>query len=138
MKFSLRIWSIWFFEFLISFSSTILLSKMKSRFFILWKFDKFLKSFLKTLASFRSILHQSSLSSNITPLYIFSSSIGSFYARFITFELTKYGVIFHDTKSDAKFEEDLNWKMTWGIWHIFTRKIKSLKIGTLIGFFYPE
>ena len=27
------------------------------------------------------------------------------------------------------------WKMTWGIWHIFTRALKSIKIGTLMGRF---
>ena len=35
-----------------------------------------------------------------------------------------------------------NWlvlsKMTWGIWQIFTRALESLKIGTLMGFFYPK
>ena len=35
-----------------------------------------------------------------------------------------------------------NWlvisKMTWGIWQIFTRALKSLKIWTLMGSFYPK
>ena len=35
-----------------------------------------------------------------------------------------------------------NWhllsKMTWRIWGIFTRTLESLKIGTLMGFFYPK
>ena len=30
------------------------------------------------------------------------------------------------------------WKMTWGIWQIFTKTLKSLKIGTLMGSFYPK
>ena len=30
------------------------------------------------------------------------------------------------------------WKMTWGIWQIFTRANESLKIGTFIGSFYPK
>ena len=30
------------------------------------------------------------------------------------------------------------WKMTWGIWQIFTRALESLKIGTLMGSFYPK
>ena len=30
------------------------------------------------------------------------------------------------------------WKMTWGIWQIFTRALRSLKIGTLMGSFYPK
>ena len=41
---------------------------------------------------------------------------------------------------DARFE----WKLTCGFkndirnWEIFTRALESLKIGTLIGFFYPK
>ena len=35
-----------------------------------------------------------------------------------------------------------NWfvlsKLTWEIWEIFTRALKSLKIWTLMGFFYPK
>ena len=30
------------------------------------------------------------------------------------------------------------WKMTWGIWQIFTRALESLKIGTLMGSFNPK
>ena len=30
------------------------------------------------------------------------------------------------------------WKITWGIWKIFTRALESLKIGTLMGFFSPK
>ena len=30
------------------------------------------------------------------------------------------------------------WKMTWGIWQIFTRSLKSVKIGTLMGSFCPK
>ena len=30
------------------------------------------------------------------------------------------------------------WKMTWGIWQIFTRALESVKIGTLMGFFCPK
>ena len=30
------------------------------------------------------------------------------------------------------------WKMTWGIWHVFTRALESLEIGTLMGSFYPK
>ena len=30
------------------------------------------------------------------------------------------------------------WKMTWGIWQIFTRAHKILKIGTFIGSFYTK
>ena len=36
-------------------------------------------------------------------------------------------------KIDAKFEE----KLTLEIWQIFIRALKSLKIGTLMGSFYP-
>ena len=28
--------------------------------------------------------------------------------------------------------------MTCGIWQIFTRALESVKIGTLMGFFYPK
>ena len=35
-----------------------------------------------------------------------------------------------------------NWleicKMTWGIWQVFTRALESLKLGTLMGSFYPK
>ena len=43
-------------------------------------------------------------------------------------------------ESDAKFEENLTcgFKMTWGIWQIFTRALESLKIGTLMRSFYPN
>ena len=30
------------------------------------------------------------------------------------------------------------WKMTWGIWQIFTRALESLKIGILMGSFNPK
>ena len=30
------------------------------------------------------------------------------------------------------------WKMTWKIWQIFPRVLKSLKIGILMGSFYPK
>ena len=30
------------------------------------------------------------------------------------------------------------WKITWGIWQIFTRALVSLKMGTLRGFFCPK
>ena len=30
------------------------------------------------------------------------------------------------------------WKMRWGMWQIFTRALESLKIGTLMGSFYPK
>ena len=30
------------------------------------------------------------------------------------------------------------WKIAWGIWQIFTRALKSPKIGTLMGSFYPN
>ena len=30
------------------------------------------------------------------------------------------------------------WKMTWGIWQIFTRALDSVKIGTLMGSFCPK
>ena len=30
------------------------------------------------------------------------------------------------------------WKMTWGIWQVFTRALESVKIVTLMGFFCPK
>ena len=44
-------------------------------------------------------------------------------------------------KSDAKFEKKtwlVVWKMTWGIWQIFTRALESVKIGTLMGSFLSK
>ena len=65
--------------------SVILLSKMKSLFFSLWKFAKFLMSFFlpnsscqipwKHLSVFLQLLHQSSVPRNITWMYFFSWNI---------------------------------------------------------------
>ena len=43
-------------------------------------------------------------------------------------------------KSDAKFEKKLTCGLEneWRIWQIFTRALGSLKIGTLMGSFYPK
>ena len=44
-------------------------------------------------------------------------------------------------KSDAKFEKKkrlVAWKMTCGIWQIFTRALKNVEIGTLMGSFCPK
>ena len=43
-------------------------------------------------------------------------------------------------KSHAKFEKNwlVVWKMRWRISKIFTRVLESLKIGTLMGSFYPK
>ena len=54
IKFSRCIWLICCFEFLFWFSSDIFLSKMKSPFFSLWKFSKFLMSFLEVQVNFPS------------------------------------------------------------------------------------
>ena len=68
--------------------------------------------------------------------------IGCFWAKYIMFELKKYrGVIFDGTeywweiwrKNDLRFS-----KMIREIWEIFTRALESLKIGTLMRFFYPK
>ena len=42
--------------------------------------------------------------------------------------------------SDAKFKKKTTfaWKMTCGIWQIFTRALESVKIGTLMGSFCPK
>ena len=57
------------------------------------------------------------------------------------FDLKKYwGVILYDTDGWCKIwrTTDFVWKMTWGIWQIFTRALESLKYGTLIGSFNPD
>ena len=42
--------------------------------------------------------------------------------------------------SDAKFKKKTTfaWKMTCGIWQIFTRALESVKIGALMGSFCPK
>ena len=54
---------------------------MKSPFFSVWKFAKFPISFWKKQVIFPSILHQSSVPSNITLLYFFSSNIVYFVQK---------------------------------------------------------
>ena len=39
--------------------------------------------------------------------------------------------------SNITFNWLVVWKMTWGIWQIFTRALESLKIGILMGSFNP-
>ena len=53
---------------------------------------------------------------------------------------SKEELFFKTLKSDTKFEEKLIWglEMTWRIWQIFTRALKSVKIGTLMGSFCPK
>ena len=43
-------------------------------------------------------------------------------------------------ESDANFKKNwfVVWKIKWGIWQIFIRALKSLKIGTFMGFFCPK
>ena len=43
-------------------------------------------------------------------------------------------------KSDAQCDKNRLsvWKMTWGIRQIFTRALESLRIGALMGYFYPK
>ena len=40
--------------------------------------------------------------------------------------------------SNITFNWLVVWKMTWGIWQIFTRALESLKIGILMGSFNPK
>ena len=66
--------------------------------------------------------------------------MGCLWPNYIMFELKKYrGVMFDGTEYWCKIWKK-KWlvfsKMTWGIWEIFTRAFESLKIGTLMGFFY--
>ena len=86
--------------------------------------------FLKQQISFFRILHHSSVSWDITPLY-FCTFMGSFCRNHIKFQLRKYSRVVPLTlKSDANFKEKLTcgFKCAWEIWWIFTQPIKSLKI----------
>ena len=61
-----------------------------------------------------------------------------FWPQYIMLKLRKCrGVMFDNTEYLKE-----NWpflsKVTWGIWEVFTRALESLKIGTLMGFFYPK
>ena len=62
-----------------------------------------------------------------------------FHAKYLTFDQKKYrGVIFNDTGESCKIWRIAGlwlWKMTQGIWQIFTRALESLKIGTSIASF---
>ena len=64
--------------------------------------------------------------------------IGSFWVKYILFELKEYRGV--TLKSDTKFgdESACCFKLTWGIWQIFTRALESVKIGTLMGTFCPK
>ena len=68
--------------------------------------------------------------------------VRSFCTKYIMLELRKYRrVMFHDTEEWCKIwrKTDLCFgKWHWGIWQIFTEALESLKIGTLIGSFYPK
>ena len=65
-----------------------------------------------------------------------------FCEKYITFDLKKYrGVTLHDTEEWCRnFLKNwlVVWKMTGGIWQIFTRAVESVKIGTLVGSFCPN
>ena len=66
--------------------------------------------------------------------------MSSFWARYILFELKKYRGVFSwhwRVMQSLKKKLRMVWKMTWGIWQIFTRALESFKIGTLMGSFCP-
>ena len=64
----------------------------------------------------------------------FFTLIVSFWAKYILFELKKYrGVIFHKTEEGYKIWRGIDFSLTWEIWQIFIRALKSVKIGTLMG-----
>ena len=46
-------------------------------------------------------------------------------------------VIFHETEEWSK-NWLVVWKITWGIWQIFTRALESFRTGTLMGSFCPK
>ena len=69
-----------------------------------------------------------------------------FWPKYIMLQLRKYrGVMFDgmfvfqiDKKNWRKTSLCFLPKMTWGIWQIFTRALKSLEIRTLMGLFCPK
>ena len=71
---------------------------MKSQRFSLWKFDKFACHFWKNKSVLLQILHQSSVLSNITPLYFFSSNIiyfgqrGLLKSKFLRFSSARFKI----------------------------------------------
>ena len=75
-----------------------------------------------------------------------STLTGSFCAKYITFDPKKYrGVMFHDTaewckiwKLTCSLENDMRsfGKFDFGKWHDMV--LESLKIGSLMGSFYPK
>ena len=67
--------------------------------------------------------------------------IGSFCEKHITFDLKKYRVILNDTKKWCKIwrKTDL-WFGNWleQFWKLSPEHFESIRIGTLMGFFYPK
>ena len=65
--------------------------------------------------------------------------MGSFWPKYIMFQLKKYrGVMFDGTQDSYKVwrkTELCFQKLTWRIWHIFTRTLERLQIGTMMASF---
>ena len=73
----------------------------------------------------------------------FYTLIGLFHEMYVMFDLKKSrGVIFDGTREWCKiWRETVVWKITWGIWHIFTKALESWdsKLGLLWGIYlYPK
>ena len=62
--------------------------------------------------------------------------ICSYCAKYLMFDLKKHR--HWRVMQNLKKNWLVVWKMTWGIWQIFTRALESLKIGTLMGSFNPK
>ena len=68
--------------------------------------------------------------------------MGCLWPKYTTFELNKVKRSYISWQSRLMQHLIENWlvlsQMTWGIQEIFTRTLESLKIGTLMGSFYPK
>ena len=64
--------------------------------------------------------------------------MGCFWAKYTLFELKKYRGGLRGLIQNLKKNWIVVWKMTWGIWQIFTRALESGKIPTLMGSFCPK
>ena len=71
-----------------------------------------------------------------------STLMGSFWAKYILFELKKVQRSYFSWPWKVTHNLKKNWlvvsKMTCGVWYIFSRELKSVRISTLIGSFCPK
>ena len=68
--------------------------------------------------------------------------MGSSWPKYIMFELKMYRGNYLSWRwrmmQNLKENWLVVWKMTWQIWQIFTRALRSIKVGTMMGSFYPQ